>query len=36
LLTTAFLRPDLHIELGPTPRQTELTTLLRAFGAGAG
>ena len=34
LLTTAFLRPDLHIELGPTPRQTELTTLLRAFGAG--
>lgn len=36
LLTTAFLRTDVHIELDPTPRKAELTTLLREFGASAG
>lgn len=36
LLTTAFLRPDVRIELDPTPRQAELTTLLQALAAGAG
>lgn len=36
LLTTAFLRPDVRIELDETPRKADLTALLRAFGADAG